>query len=167
MLHSWFDALCCHNAKQHEFPRVGACWFRTNMAPTCARNPADDAKQHELSVFGGGGTRTPHNLFCHALRNSSETQRIQRVLAMLVDSGRMLEPCWNTKWDCQHAPTRENSNVFYHEVEEWCCIFGSTHWVSTTRNSMNFHVLAHVGGAILTNQHSSNMRPQFVRSRKT
>ena len=34
MLHFWFDALWRHNAKQHEFPRVGACWRCHSDQPT-------------------------------------------------------------------------------------------------------------------------------------
>ena len=120
MLCVLFNTTYRRNAKQHESPRVGnvgnAFWV-TEMVPTCARNPANDAKQHEFPVFGDGCTAALRGIFYCVVQTWSETQRNHSVLAMLVDSGAVLVATWRPKKHCQHAPTPENLNVFGDVVE--------------------------------------------------
>ena len=152
MLHFWFDALRRHNAKQHEFPRVGACWRCHSDQPT------------QLQHAPGIRPITQNSMNFQCLAAVAHERRAICFVALCGTCRKHNEfkgfwqcwwipgACWScvgwSEWHRQHAPTRENSNVFRHVVEELCCIFGSTHCVATTRNSMNSHVLAHVGGAI-------------------
>ena len=65
-----------------------------------------------------------------------------------MDSATVPERFLDPRWTRQQAPTPENLKGFRHVGRSVCCVLSSGHGVATMQNSMNSHVLAHVGASV-------------------
>ena len=117
----WFDTWHRHDAKRHEFPRVGACWWTPMGARngSSARTESDQAREKALEFRCLVTSMHERDTlqFVLACDHLLKTQGIQSVLANLVDSGVDLESILDPKGDSQQAPTRENLKGFRHVMQ--------------------------------------------------
>ena len=122
---------------------VQKCWsvWGTNMAPRRAPIQANDAKAHELPVFGDGRTVTLRVTSPRSLCARTETQCICSVWAVLAVPGDVLVTIWCPDKTIIFVPTRSNSKGFRDAAQERSRHFCDSCAAARAQNSMNFHVL--------------------------
>ena len=132
----------------HVLAHVGRSVWDPKWTSTRNRIPAEDAKHHEFPRFGDDNTLCSCALVCFPCLFSSKHNEFT-----------VFWPCWRIPvplrgpFRTPHLATNmrqhaQNLKVPRHVVDVMCFIFGSTHCVATMQNSMNSHVLAHVGRSI-------------------